>query len=48
MPDPQNEYKLIDISVTIKIILILLFFYIFPPVSFLLILLWIIDEIRSR
>lgn len=48
MPDPHNEYRLIDVSDTVKLLLILFFFCIFPPISFLIILLWIIDEIRAR
>ena len=48
MPNPHNEYRLIDISDTTKILLIILFFCIFPPISLLIILLWIIDEIRAR
>jgi hypothetical protein len=40
--------SLLAFSDTVKILSIIFFFCIFPPISFLIILLWIIDEIRAR
>ena len=48
-PQPPKSDRILDgFTDGCLILAILIFFCIFPPVSILLIALWIVDEIRTR
>ena len=47
-PPPPKTNGFTGLGDTAMLIAIILFFCIFPPVSVLLIVLWIIDEIRQK